>query len=70
MNTKLSSSCALLWVLGFAGMWVSKGVFDLGQGALPFDLATWIWAVGGLTYCLLGALSFLGDEGKEEGIRG
>ena len=56
MNVKLASYCVRLWMLGFAGMFVFRGLFDLGPGSLPFDLATGLWGIGGLTYCFVGSL--------------
>jgi hypothetical protein len=56
MNVKLANLCARLWLFGFAGMWVSKGLFDRGPGAMSFEIAARLCLVGGLTYCLLGLL--------------
>lgn len=65
MNLKLASLCARLWLLGFAGMWASKGLFDAGVGTVGFDLAFLVCAAGGATYVLLGALVVLGAEEPE-----
>jgi hypothetical protein len=64
MNVKLAVLCSRLWGVGFAGMWVARGVFDRGPGEIAFDLSTWACAVGGLTYVLL-ALMYLSDHGQD-----
>jgi len=73
MNVRLARLCAYLWLLGFAGMTVSKGVFDLGPGTVGFGLAARIALAGGLTYCLLGVLACLSEADggrKGEGTSG
>ncbi len=63
MNFKLANCCVRLWMVGFAGMFVSQGLFGCGPGSLPFDLATGLWGIGGLTYCFVGALYLWQDAG-------
>ncbi len=67
MNVKLATLCLWLWILGFFGMWTAKGLFDLGPGAVGFDLFAALWAIGGLTYALLGALCVLDGEHAQTG---
>ena len=57
MNPKLLHSCVGAWLLGLLGMSVSRGLFDLGPGALPFDIAARFWIVGGLGYLFLGLVA-------------
>jgi len=57
MNPKLLHSCVGAWLLGLLGMSVSRGLFDIGPGALPFDLAARLWIVGGIGYLFLGLLA-------------
>ena len=56
MNPTLLHACAAAWLLGLFGMSVSRGLFDLGPGALPFDFAARLWIVGGLGYLVVGLL--------------
>lgn len=65
--TKLAAFCGFLWILGLVGMGVSRAFFDCGPGNLGFDVAARAWAVGGLTYCLIGGIHVL-DEAR--GSRG
>lgn len=68
MNPKLLHSCVCAWLLGLLGMSVSRGIFDLGPGALPFDLAARIWIVGGIGYLFLGVVSMTAQrDGATEG---
>jgi hypothetical protein len=67
MNTKLASLCLRLWILGFLGMWVAKGIFDRGPGEAGFDLCSVLWISGGLTYALLGALCTLESGSARSG---
>lgn len=56
MNIKLAILCARLWLGGFLGMILSRGVFGHGPGELFFDISARLCAIGWLTYCLLGLL--------------
>ena len=56
MNHTLTRSCFLLWALGFAGMWGTKGVRSLGE--TPFEVSTCLALVGGLSMCFLVALEW------------
>ena len=61
MLTALARFCGLMWLLGFAGMWVTKGFFDLGAGSIPFEIFARFWAVGGLSLVFVTGLTMLGD---------
>ena len=67
MNVKLAGLCFRLWIFGFIGMWIAKGIFDAGPGSASFDLCCVLWVSGGLTYTLLGALCALETEGARGG---
>lgn len=47
------------WLLGLAGMFVSRGVFDVERSATVFDAFSSMWFAGGLGFVLLGAASLL-----------
>ncbi len=64
MNVKLASLCLKLWTLGFLGMWMAKGIFDMGPGTAGFNACALLWVVGGATYALLGTMCVL--EPQEE----
>ena len=64
MNAKLTTTCALLWIVGLLGMSVSRALFDLGPGALSFELSARLWGVGGLGYLLLGTLACTGKQSR------
>ncbi len=57
MNVALARFCMLLWLLGFAGMWMTKGV--RGMGELPFEVFARMWVVGGLSLCFVVVLNAL-----------
>ena len=59
MNAKLLRSCATVWFLGIAGMWVSKALLALDLSALPFQISARLWLVGGIGYTGLGLLGLL-----------
>lgn len=61
MLTALARFCGLMWLLGFAGMWVTKGLFDLGMGSMPFEIFARFWGVGGLSLAFVTGLMVLGD---------
>ena len=61
MVNVLARFCGLLWLLGFAGMWVTKGIFDLGLGSMPFEIFARFWVVGGLSLVFVTGLMVLGD---------
>lgn len=58
--------CTGLWVAGLAGASFSKGILDLGQGTLPFEIATRMWAVGVLSTCFLLGLALLPRSAEPE----
>jgi len=57
MNAKLTTTCALLWIVGLLGMSVSRALFDLGPGAFPFELSARVWGIGGIGYLFLATLA-------------
>ena len=57
MNNTLHRFCFAIWMLGFAGMWITKGVRLLGE--LPFEICARLSLVGGLSLCFLIAVDLL-----------
>jgi len=54
-----------MWLLGIAGMWVSRAVLALEVEAVPFQVAAGFWLLGGLGYTGLGLASLLASPGHE-----
>lgn len=54
MNAKLLGSCLVTWILGLAGMFLSRVLLHLGPGAVPFQISTSLWIAGGLGYAVIG----------------
>ena len=57
MNYTLQRFCFALWILGFAGMWATKGLPFLGE--LPFEICVRLTLIGGLSACFLVSLDAL-----------
>jgi hypothetical protein len=56
---KLLRSCALLWLLGLAGMWFTRAVLVLDPNAPLFRLAAGLWILGGLGYTGFGVFGLV-----------
>jgi len=59
MNLKLCRPCLVLWLIGLAGMWVSRMLLHLELQALPFQVAAGAWILGGVGYTGFGLLSLV-----------
>ena len=58
MNAKLLRSCIWAWLIGLAGMFLFRGLLDLGPQAMPFQISARLWMVGGLGYAGIGLIQF------------
>ena len=50
----LHRTCFALWIVGFAGMWLTKGLKPVGE--LPFEFCACLAAVGAMSLVFLLAL--------------
>lgn len=51
--------CGAEWLIGFSGMWIARGLFQLSLDDPLFGVFAHVWFIGGLGFVLLGLLSLL-----------